>query len=356
MIFTKQPLHVLTITYGVVAGVLAFLGAQVFIRRGRETGEGAGTCAAEGQKRLEFPGACGGRNSDSVQLIVVVLYAHMDERWCFYVGQATTAVETDSLYAYNPYTGAAYNVLPSRYILSPFPAFLCRDQPVMRRTSSSHWQHTVFQRYLFSSICGAFQYSHQILQRKSWRTGDFYDPLCRDPVDCGYSVYNSEIFAMGRIWRGKAVLAGVFYHFYFCSVWRFYAGKTGISMEPGFSGKWSLLSVFLNRNHACPLLMGVFALFSLVKFRNRKKILKECSLLSAILDTWRGIHSGILGGGEMKRALLASLDAWQKYWGNRFYVYLLLAAFLYFLVFGRKKNRPNFILLYCSFLAVFFCP
>ena len=27
--FTKQPLHVLTITYGVVAGVLAFLGAGV---------------------------------------------------------------------------------------------------------------------------------------------------------------------------------------------------------------------------------------------------------------------------------------------------------------------------------------
>lgn len=44
----------------------------------------------------------------------------------------------------------------------------------------------------------------------------------------------------------------------------------------------------------------------------------------------------------MKRALLASLDAWQKYWGNGFYVYLLLAACLYFLVFGRKKNDPEF--------------
>ena len=44
MIFTKQPLHVLTITYGVVAGVLAFLGDRsLYKKRQKETGEGAGT-------------------------------------------------------------------------------------------------------------------------------------------------------------------------------------------------------------------------------------------------------------------------------------------------------------------------
>ncbi|MFQ7552527.1 MAG: DUF6077 domain-containing protein [Blautia marasmi] len=47
-----------------------------------------------------------------------------------------TAVETDSLYAYNPYTGAAYNVLPSRYILSPFPAFLAVTSRLCRTSSS----------------------------------------------------------------------------------------------------------------------------------------------------------------------------------------------------------------------------
>ena len=56
----------------------------------------------------------------------------------------------------------------------------------------------------------------------------------------------------------------------------------------------------------------------------------------------------------MKRALLASLDAWQKYWGNGFYVYLLLAACLYFLVFGRKKTSQNFIQLYYSFSCCVF--
>ena len=50
MIFTKQPLHVLTVTYGVVAGVLAFLGARSLYKK----------------RQKNFLGACGGRNSDSV--------------------------------------------------------------------------------------------------------------------------------------------------------------------------------------------------------------------------------------------------------------------------------------------------
>ena len=59
----------------------------------------------------------------------------------------------------------------------------------------------------------------------------------------------------------------------------------------------------------------------------------------------------------MKRALLASLDAWQKYWGNGFYAYLLVVAFVYFLVFGRKKERARTVMAYIAVvLAVFFCP
>ena len=57
----------------------------------------------------------------------------------------------------------------------------------------------------------------------------------------------------------------------------------------------------------------------------------------------------------MKRALLASLDAWQKYWGNGFYEYLLLIAVVYFLIFGRKKERVKLFLIYVIvFLGIFF--
>ena len=142
----------------------------------------------------------------------------------FYVGTATTAVETDSLYAYNPYTGAAYNVLPSRYILSPVSCISCRDQPVMRRASSSHCGTYCFSGGIcFSGICGAFSVQPHILQGKGWRTGNFYDPLCRDPVVLRIFGIQFRNFYNGQDLAGKSCAGrGIFTIFYFCSVWRFF--------------------------------------------------------------------------------------------------------------------------------------
>ena len=146
MIFTKQPLHVLTVTYGVVAGVLAFLGARSLYKKR--------------QKNRISPELVVAGILILIQLIVVVLYAHMDEDDAFYVGTATTAVETDSLYAYNPYTGAAYNVLPSRYILSPFPAFLAVTSRLCGGLHPAIVAHTVFPAvFVFLAYVVLFQYS-----------------------------------------------------------------------------------------------------------------------------------------------------------------------------------------------------
>ena len=81
MIFTKQPLHVLTITYGVVAGVLAFLGARsLYKKRQKETGEGAGTyCGRRTEATGISPELVVAGILILIQLVVVVLYAHMDE-------------------------------------------------------------------------------------------------------------------------------------------------------------------------------------------------------------------------------------------------------------------------------------
>ena len=256
MIFTKQPLHVLTITYGVVAGVLAFLGARsLYKKRQKETGEGAGTYCG---RRTEATGISPELVVAGIlilfQLVVVVLYAHMDEDDAFYVGTATTAVETDSLYAYNPYTGAAYNVLPSRYILSPFPAFLAVTSRLCGGLHPAIVAHTVFPAvFVFLAYVVLFSVQPHILQGKGWRTGDFYDPLCRDPVVLRIFGIQFRNFYNGQDLAGKSCAGrGIFTIFISALYGDFYAGKTGISMEPGFSGKWSLLSVFLNGNHACP--------------------------------------------------------------------------------------------------------
>ena len=57
----------------------------------------------------------------------------------------------------------------------------------------------------------------------------------------------------------------------------------------------------------------------------------------------------------MKRALLASLDAWQKYWGER--ILCLFTAGCMFCISWyseEKKTIQNFIRLYCKFFLLCF--
>ena len=288
--FYKAATHLLTVTYGAVAGVLAFLGVwSLYKKRQKETGEGAGTYCG---RRIEATGISPELVVAGIlilfQLVVVVLYAHMDEDDAFYVGTATTAVETDSLYAYNPYTGAAYNVLPSRYILSPFPAFLAVTSRLCGGLHPAIVAHTVFPAvFVFLAYVVLFQYQPHILQGKGWRTGDFYDPLCRDPVVLRiFGIQFRNFLQWAGSGREKAVLAGVFLPFLFLLCME-------IFMQEKPEYPWSL--VFLANGACClfssmgimlaPLLMGVFALFSLVKFRNGRRFLKSvvCCLPSLIL-------------------------------------------------------------------------
>ena len=226
MIFTKQPLHVLTVTYGVVAGVLAFLGARSLYKKR--------------QKNRISPELVVAGILILIQLIVVVLYAHMDEDDAFYVGL--------------------------------HPAIVA---------------HTVFPAvFVFLAYVVLFQYSRIFFRGKAGEQGIFMILCAVILWFCGYSVYNSEIFTMGRIWQGKAVLAGVFLPFLFLLCME-------IFMQEKPEYPWSL--AFLANGACClfssmgimlaPLLMGVFALLSLVKFRDGRRFLKSvvCCLPSLIL-------------------------------------------------------------------------
>ena len=58
-----------------------------------------------------------------LQAAVLAVGQHVDDDDSFYVGAAAAAVETDSMFEVDPYTGETYDELPSRYVLSPFPVF-----------------------------------------------------------------------------------------------------------------------------------------------------------------------------------------------------------------------------------------
>lgn len=279
-IFMKLPLHMLTAVYGLISVFLAVRGLYILYRK-RKAGE---TLI---QKIQISPELIVAAFLILVQLVIVMLYAHMDEDDAFYVGTAATAVETDSVYAVNPYTGIPYQKLPSRYILSPFPAFLAVISRLCAGLSPATVAHTIFPAvFIFLAYLVLYQYSYRFFKEKVQEQGIFMI-LCAGILwASGYSVYNFGAFTMGRIWQGKAVLAGVFLPllFFLCME---------ILMQENAKYPWSLL--FLTNGDCCllssmgimlaPLMMGIFLLLNLIKFRDIRKLRKGivCCLPSLIL-------------------------------------------------------------------------
>ena len=100
-IFRKLSLHLVTLLFAAVMGLCAAYGLYRF----------AGSAGSYG-KRLRksipeiSPWMWIAAGAILVQIGVCVYYAHMDADDAFYVATATTSVHTDSIFAYNPYSGA----------------------------------------------------------------------------------------------------------------------------------------------------------------------------------------------------------------------------------------------------------
>ena len=158
-----------------------------------------------------------------MQTLVCGVFMHMDQDDAFYVGTAVTSVSTDSIFEYNCYTGMKYTVLPSRYILSPFPIFLA----VLSQISGIH--ATVIAHTFFPFLLIPVSYYVY------WMIGKCLFPKSREQAAVFllltsvvqmfsyYSVYTAGTFLLLRIWQGKAVLANILLPAIFCfglSLWR----------------------------------------------------------------------------------------------------------------------------------------
>ena len=117
MIFLKMPLHVLTISYGAAILLLAAGGIFVTVRQKDRF------CRPDTSWK-EYICLWLAMILILAQIAMCVLLAHMDADDAFYVAQATSGVQTDTIFEIIPYTGQKYYGIASRYILSPFPVFL----------------------------------------------------------------------------------------------------------------------------------------------------------------------------------------------------------------------------------------
>ena len=146
-------------------------------------------------------------------------YANADD--AFYVASAASSLATDTVFAYNPYTGSAYTKLPARYVLSPFHAFTA----TVSKVTGLHpavMAHVVFMvvflmlAYAVYALIGRMLFSGGMGDADSMeKTGYFLVIVTALQVFSAYSERTAGLFLLIRLWQGKAVLAGVLLPFVF---------------------------------------------------------------------------------------------------------------------------------------------
>lgn len=225
----------------------------------------------------------------AVQIFVVVYYAHMDADDAFYLGTATSAVETNTLFSIDPYTGAAYETLPKRYILSPFPVLLAVISRLCMGLHPAILAHVIYPAVFLPAVYLCFYY-----MGKKWfpqnrnSQGMFLMFAAILTWFSGFSVYTSGNFTMVRIWQGKALLAGFLLPLTFYLCWCLF-------LEEEKSGSFALLAM---ANLACchvssmgimlsPIMIGMLALMGAVKKKSLKVLFQGilCCCPSLILGT-----------------------------------------------------------------------
>ena len=143
-----------------------------------------------------------------LQTGVLTVGQHVDDDDSFYVGTAAAAVEEDSMFEVDPYTGKTYDELPSRYVLSPFPIFVA----VIGAVTGVHV--TIIAHTIFPVIFIPFAYmiyamlGRRLFTDKKNAVGYFLILAAAVYIFSGYSVYTQGTFLLIRVWQGKAVLAG----------------------------------------------------------------------------------------------------------------------------------------------------
>ena len=268
-IFRKLSLHLVTLLFAAVMGLCAAYGLYRF----------AGSAGSYG-KRLRksipeiSPWMWIAAGVILVQIGVCVYYAHMDADDAFYVATATTSVHTDSIFAYNPYSGAEYAVLPKRYVLSPFPVLLAVISQLSGVSSGCDCTYHLSCGISAGCLSGIPPVWQTVVCGKRREQGLFLLFCATIIWFSGFSVYTGGNFLLVRIWQGKAVLAAVILPFLI------YLGLA-LVLEDQPEYPWLLLAmVNLAACHVssmgimlAPVVTGLFVLLALVKNRSPRRFL-----------------------------------------------------------------------------------
>lgn len=248
-IFTRQSLGTLVAIYGGL--LLACAVASAYIHRKRL----AQLCAVpmrgkkwEGDWRAYAPLAVA-ILLVAVEMCAYVAFTHIDDDDAFFVATATTALEDNSLFAVNPYTGAEYQSFPMRYVLSPFPLWnaCCSKLLGLHPTVFAH--NVMPLLFLTAAFLVYFLFGRELFRGDVKRAGYFVIFCIVIQMWSGYTTHPVGMVALVRLWQGKAVLASVLIPTCFYLALRLLKGEGG----------WRLWSLCLLLMCACCLVssMGI---------------------------------------------------------------------------------------------------
>ncbi len=153
-----------------------------------------------------------------LQVVFVTAFQHIDEDDAYFVATASTAVQTDTLLEYNPYTGELYHSLPARYVFAPWPLFLA----VLTIITGIH--PAVIAHLILPGLILLLAYliyaliARELFPEKSYQRDLFLLAVVLILSFFGFSIYTSGTFLLTRGWQGKALVAGLIQPalFYIC--------------------------------------------------------------------------------------------------------------------------------------------
>lgn len=204
LIFLRESLTLLVWVMGVIVGGLMLLSLVLHIKKIPDIIRAYLRALASMPWQLWAAGVF-----VVIQTCISVIGFHVDNDDAFYVASAATAVETDTIFSVNPYTGDPYGALPTRYVLSPFPGFI----GMLSKVSGIHT--AVIAHTLLPAILIPFCYVvYALIGKKLFRSdkkkiGNFLILVSVIHIFSNYSVYTTGVFLLTRVWQGKAVLTGI---------------------------------------------------------------------------------------------------------------------------------------------------
>ncbi len=143
----------------------------------------------------------------AIQMFMFIFAGHIDDDDAYYVATATTAVTTDTMYQFDPYTGDLLAAFPARYVLSPFP-IVYAVLSYFTGVSATVLAHTVMPvvwlvfAYCIYEVIAANLYGSAVSKRRYLLIF-----LSIINIFSAGAKHLQGTMLLNRIWQGKAILA-----------------------------------------------------------------------------------------------------------------------------------------------------